>query len=263
MGVLKVEDNSGVRLVTFDRPEALNAFTNELYAAAQRALAEAAGQKETAVVVLTGAGRAFCAGQDLGQMGAAAEGTADGDSEMPHGFSGFMDTLMEFPKPLIGSVNGLGVGLGLTLLGHCDLVLMADDARLRGPFTSLGVVPEAGSSVLLPSIMGWQRAAHFLFTSEWIDADEALACGLAWKICPKDALLDETMVVARKIAEMPVGSLVATKRLLLAGRKDSVRAARDREDIEFRRLVGGPANREAIAAFMEKRQADFSGIDSY
>jgi enoyl-CoA hydratase/carnithine racemase len=249
---LRIDDRAGVRLVTLSRPEALNAFNNELYDAGAAALTDAAVDDAVAVVVVTGEGRAFSAGQDLGEMLALSD--QRNESGSGHGFVPFMDALIAFPKPLVAAVNGVGVGLGLTLLGHCDLVLIAETARLRAPFTSLGVVPEAGSSVTLPELMGRQAAAHAIFTSAWIDASLAVDCGLAWKAVPADDLLDEAMAVAAEIAAMPLVSLVESKRLLNAGRLDLIRAARAREDEVFARLTGGPANRAAIEAFLHKRQ---------
>ena len=121
----------------------------------------------------------------------------------------------------------------------------------------LGVVPEAAGSLLMPVVMGSQRAALALYTGDWITADDAVECGLALRVVEPDALLDETMDVARRIAGMPVASLVETKRLVVAGRIDAVRAARAREDAAFARMVGAPANLEALTAFLEKREPDF------
>ncbi|HEX6312488.1 MAG TPA: enoyl-CoA hydratase-related protein [Acidimicrobiia bacterium] len=251
---LRIADADGVRLLTLDRPEVLNAFDTALYLACADALTEAAGRDDVAVVVITGEGRAFSAGQDLAEM-AALGNPAAADAGAAHGFPAFVDAVMAFPKPLLAAVNGIGIGIGLTLLPHCDLVLIADTARLRGPFVPLGVVPEAAASVTLPAVMGNQRAAHLLFTGAWIDADEAVASGLAWRRCPPDQLLDETMGLAREIAAFPLESLVATKRLLGAGRVDALRAARSREDAEFARLTGAAANREALASFLGKGNA--------
>jgi len=154
-------------------------------------------------------------------------------------------------------VNGVAVGLGVTMLPYCDLVLMADTARLRTPFASLGVVPEAGSSFTLPAAMGWQAAASLLLTGAWVDAAAAHAAGLAWAVCPADRLLDETLGIARAMGRLPVVSLVETKRLMRIGWTDAARAARAREEALFAELTGAPANREAIAAFFEKREPDF------
>jgi enoyl-CoA hydratase/carnithine racemase len=254
--VLRIEDRDRVRLLTLSRPKSLNAFDDDLYDAVRDALHEAAARPDVATVVITGEGRAFSAGQDLGEM-AAPRRHSDG---APHGFLPFIEVVECFPKPLLAAVNGLGVGIGLTLLLHCDLVFMADSARLRVPFVPLGVTTEAGSSLLLPVRVGWQEAARLLYTAAWMDAEEALRSGIAWRVCTTEALLSETLAVAREIAAMPVDSLVATKRLLLAARGEAVRAARERENEAFARLVGGPANREAIAAFREGRPPDFSRL---
>ncbi len=252
--MLDINDHRGVRVMTFDRPDALNAMNNGLYWAAADALDSAAADPRVAVVVLTGRGRAFCAGQDMGEMSASA------DDGRGHGFPAFTDGLAEFSKPVIAAVNGLGLGIGATMLAFCDIVLMADTARLRLPFPALGVAPEAGSSYTFPVAMGMQQAAYYLYTAEWMTAEDAVASGLAWKAVPADDLLPETMQVAEKIASMPVVSLVATKELIVAARRDAVRAARAREDAVFAQLIGGPANVEAITAFFEKRPPDFSNL---
>lgn len=251
-GMLRVEDRNRVRVLTLERSHALNAFNDDLYDAVRDALQQAAEDPELGVVVLTGEGRAFSAGQDLGEMASPRKHT-DG---LPHGFPSFIETVESFPKPLVAAVNGVGVGIGLTVLLHCDLVLMAENARLRAPFVTLGVTAEAGSSLLLPERVGWQEAAHLLYTAKWLDARTALESGLAWRICPAEKLQDETLAVAEEIAAMPVESLVATKKLLLDARLDAVRAARDRENAAFAQLLGGPANREALRSFQKGGRAE-------
>lgn len=258
--MLRTDDHGRVRLLTFDRPEALNAFNNALYHAAADALDVAAADGDIAVVVLTGEGRAFSAGQDLGEMASLAQdvGGADGTT---HGFPRFMDALIGFPKPLLAAVNGLGVGLGLTLVGHCDLCLVAESARFRPPFTALGVVPEAAASYTLPLMMGWQAATKALLTSGWISADEAVASGLALRKVPDDQLVDEALALAGEIAVWPISSLVGTKRVIRASHLDAIAEARRREDHEFARMTGSPANLEALTAFLEKRPPDFSQLE--
>ena len=147
------------------------------------------------------------------------------------------------------------------MLAHCDLVLIAEGARLKTPFTSLGVAPEAASSYLFPMRMGWQRAARILFTSDWISADEAVEVGIALQVCAPEALLPDTLELAGRIAKMPISSLVTTKRVMLDAQLPAIRDARSREEAAFVTVMGGPANLEALTAFAEKREPDFASID--
>ncbi len=246
MSSLSIADGDGVRLVTWNRPEAMNAMNDELWDSTRDALVGAQADPELRCVVLTGTGRAFTAGQDLGEMMAPPD---HGDDEL-HGYRGLIGVLEEFDKPLLAAVNGVGVGFGATVLPYCDIVWMAEDARLKVPFMTLGVTTEAAGSLLLPQRMGWQAAAHFIFTAAWMSAAEAMACGLAYKVTAPEALLVEVMVVARQIGAMPVDSVQTTKRLMVAGRLDAGRAARQREDAEFVRMVGSAENRDALTSFL-------------
>ena len=243
---VSITDADGVRLVTWQRPEALNAMNDVLWDATRDALVGAQGDPNVACVVLTGSGRAFSAGQDLNEMLAPPE---HDDGEL-HGYRGLISVLEEFDKPLLAAVNGLAVGFGATVLPYCDLVWVASDARLKVPFMTLGVTTEAAGSLLLPQRMGWQAAAHFIFTAEWLSPAEAVACGLAFRVTAPDSLLDDVMAAARKIGAMPLDSVRTTKRLMVAGRLDAGRAAREREDAEFIRMVGSPENQDALTSFL-------------
>ncbi|MCP3990883.1 MAG: enoyl-CoA hydratase/isomerase family protein [Actinomycetia bacterium] len=265
--VLTTTDKGRVRTLAINRPDALNAMNNEVFAAIRDGLDSALDDDGVAVVVITGTGRAFCAGQDLTEMLASGDDGADGDSSESgsgerHQFPSMLKRLTTFPKPIVAAVNGLGVGIGMTFLGHCDLVLMEAEAKLRTPFPQLGLAPEAGSSWTFASVMGWQNAAHVLMTGRWFSAQECLAMGLVWKVCDgNEELMAETMAVATEIAANPIPSLVATKQLMLdAGRAEQALAAHRREMIAYRPLVGAPANEEAVAAFQEKRDPDFASI---
>jgi enoyl-CoA hydratase/carnithine racemase len=244
--VLTIVDEGGVRLLTLDRPDKLNAMTSALYRACADALGEAAASESIGAVVLTGAGRGFCAGVDLGELMAAAAGVQPGgpgnatDNDQAVAFAAFMDAVAGFPKPLLAAVNGVGVGIGMTMLAYCDVAVMAESARLKGPFVPLGVAPEAGSSVTFPAIMGWQRAAHVLLTGQWIDAARAVELGLAIEVAPDEQVVDRTMQIAREIVTAgPLASIVATKQLLVDGRRAVVAAARAREDAAFKALFEG------------------------
>jgi enoyl-CoA hydratase/carnithine racemase len=246
MSLVTIADADGVRLVTWNRPESLNALNDELWDDTRDALLGAQADGDLRCVVLTGAGRAFSAGQDLNEMMAPVD---HGDDQL-HGYRGLIGVLEEFDKPLLAAVNGIGLGFGATVLPYCDIVLIAEGARLKVPFMTLGVTTEAAGSLLLPQRMGWQAAAHFIFTASWLSAEDAVACGLAWKVTAPDVLLDETMAVAREIGAMPVDSVQTTKRLMVAARLDAGRAARQREDAEFVRMVGSAANQEALTSFL-------------
>jgi len=254
--ILLIERRGRVCVVTLNRPQAKNAFNDDLYDATRAALSAAADDPDVAVVVLTGAEGAFSAGQDLSEMGSLP--THD-DGE-PHGFMPFVDVLQAFPKPLIAAVNGVAVGIGVTLLLHCDLVFAADSARFRAPFVSLGIATEAGSSALFPARLGWQDTAHLMYTAAFVDATGAHDIGLVWRVTSPDRLMADALEVADAIAAMPVAALVENKRLLLAARLPAVLEARPREEAALARMVGAPANREAISAFMQKRPADFSNL---
>jgi enoyl-CoA hydratase/carnithine racemase len=231
--VLRIEDRGRVRVITLDRPDARNAFNDELYDGVRQALADASADDDVSVCVITGAGPVFSAGQDL----KALRTVRNREDVARYGFVPFVDELSAFNKPLLAAVQGAAVGIGITLLLHCDLVLASEAARFRTPFTSLGLVPEAASSLLLPARIGPQAAAHMLLASAWVDADQALASGLVWRVCPPEGLLDETLAVANEIAALPLNSLVATKQLLLDARADAVKAAHQREVGELGRIV--------------------------
>ncbi len=232
--VLRIDDANGVRVLTLNRPDALNSFNQTLWYAVADALDEAASDDSLRCVVITGEGRAFSAGQDLTEM--ADPSVFEGQEP---GYRRLMPSVESFPKPLIAAVNGVGVGIGLTLLLHCDLVLMAQSARLKVPFLSLGVTTEASASLLMPAVMGRQRAMEVLLFEPWIDADQAVADGLALRAVPDAELMQLTMEMANHIGSLPLAPLVATKKLVLAGRSDAIQLARERELDAFEDLVGG------------------------
>lgn len=246
------EDIGRVRLLTLNRPQALNAFNGALFDAVSDALIAADADHGVGVVVLTGAGRAFSAGADLADDRAAAPTT--------HGFAGFLEYIVDFSKPLILAVNGLGVGIGATLCGLADLVFMSTEARLRCPFSRLGLVPEAGSTMLFPEIMGRQAANWMLMSSEWLSAQDCEKLGLAYALCSPGELLTTALERAAQLAALPAASLRETKRLMLAPRRTALLATFRAENDALAALRGGPANLEAIAAFREKREPDFSRI---
>jgi enoyl-CoA hydratase/carnithine racemase len=257
--VIRVEDEGRVRVITLDRPEAKNAFNEVHYDAMTEALIAADADPAVAVVVFTGGGTAFCAGTDVREMAARVADPA-GFTNGKHGFPGLIDHLTTFRKPFICAVNGLGVGIGATILGFADYVVMSTEARLRYPFTRLGVAPEAASSILLPILIGRQAAAWALMSAEWVPAAECVELGIARRLCAPEELMDVSMSYARVLAAAPVSSLIATKQVMMAPVIDAIAQARARENAAFAELLGAPANVEAMTAFVEKREPDFSRV---
>ena len=250
-----VDDTGTVRRLTLSRPSAANAFDLALSDAFAAALADAAADDDVRVVVVTGAGKHFSAGADLGDLARGSDVVDDDADERPalgssssfgRGMSAFIGALGTFRKPLVAAVNGAAVGIGATMLLHCDLVIVSDRARLRLPFTSMGVSPEAGSTVLLPRLIGRQQAARLLFTSTWVDAADAVDLGLALAVSHHDALLDDAHSLAAEIAHHPLTSLIATKELLLAAERELVDAAIARESASFASLLASPGVRDRL-----------------
>ena len=232
--MIDVERRGAATWVTIDRPDKLNAFTGQLQQGIRLAFESAIADPEVRAVVLTGRGRAFSVGADRSLLdGSASEADMQLAAEE---FPRLLETVGGCDKPVIAAVNGLAIGLGSTILLHCDLVLVAASARLRFPFTALGVPPEAGSSYLLPARVRFADAMWSMLSSEWIDAETAVAMGLAWRLVEDQALIAETERVVETLAAVDARAVAATKRLLLAGRADAVRAAYDRELAEWAAL---------------------------
>lgn len=251
MDTLKIRDDVAVRVVEMDRPEALNAFNSQLMDDLADAFLDATGDAEVKVLVLTGAGRAFSAGADLKEMGRAPRNPK-------HGFAGLLDAIVDFPKPFFVAVNGIGAGIGATICGLADFAYIAREARLRCPFSTLGLTAEAGSTYLFPKLMGRQRASWFLLSAEWMSGDECAAAGLVMEAVPLAELMPTVMAQAKKLEALPLASLVKTKQLIMDPLREQLRASIAAENRGLAELAGGPANQEALAAFREKRDADFS-----
>jgi enoyl-CoA hydratase/carnithine racemase len=179
-------------------------------------------------------------------------GEPPGSSASGVPFNAFLDALAGFPKPLLAAVNGPGVGLGLTMLAHCDIVLIADSARLYSPFTAMGVVPEAASSYLLPRRMGRQRASALLLESAWISAAEAVEAGLALRACPAAEVLAQALTLATAIASRPLASVMATKKLIIEAERAGIDRARRAEAAAFAGLLAQPQMDRAILDHLER-----------
>lgn len=230
---------SGVLTLSFNRPAKMNAINREMYGALALALNEAAGDFSIRSVIITSEGDHFTAGNDINDF-MDHPPTAD-DSEV----ATFLASLLNFPKPLLAAVKGNAVGVGTTLLFHCDVVLASPSAKFSMPFTSLGLVPEAGSSYLFPALVGYQRAARIFFTGESFDATEAKEMGVISSIASD--VLAETLKIAIQIAEQPPQAIINTKALLKASKHDAVAAVMS---AEFELFSMALQSEEAMMAFM-------------
>lgn len=251
-----VHTEAGVRTITLNRVEKKNSITQAMYAAMAAALTSAVDDADVRVVVLQGDATVFSAGNDIGDFLARQSGN-DGLPQQSPVFQ-FLHALADFPKPLIAAVAGPAVGIGTTMLLHCDLVYAGDNAAFSMPFVNLGLCPEAASSLLLPRLMGYQRAAEALLLGEPFMAEAALEVGLVNRVVPPTEVNGVAQAQAAKLAAKPLSALVETKRLMKGGLRDEVNAKMAEEGQSFGRMLTQPAAREAFTAFMEKRKPNFS-----
>jgi len=246
--------DQGIATITIDRPDKKNAITGAMYEAMVADLGRAAEDRAVGAVVFTGAGTAFTAGNDLKDFGNPR--FAQPDSPVLT----FMQTLAGYEKPVIAAVNGLAVGIGVTMLLHCDLVYVSETATFSMPFVQLGLVPEFGSTLLLPAIAGRVRAAEKLLLGRPFLASEAVVMGVANAVLPAAELLAHAQTVARGFNALPPGAVRDTKRLLREARGSAVTDTILREASYFGPRLAGAEAREAIAAIIEKRPPDFSKL---
>jgi enoyl-CoA hydratase/carnithine racemase len=248
---LIVTTADGVMEIRFNRPEKKNALTRAMYEGVVTAFGSAENDPAIRVIMLTGTGDTFTSGNDIKdfQQRAANRNTSAA--------SPFLTALSTLKKPLIAAVNGAAIGVGTTMLAHCDLIIAARSARFVMPFTRLGLVPEAGSSLLFPRLLGHQRASAMLLLGDALDADAALAAGFVYQVVDDAELMTAARAVAGRLAALPPQAIRQTKHLMRRGKPEL--PARINEELElFRERVHSPEAAEAFAAFMEKRPADFS-----
>ena len=241
-----------VQTIRIARPAKKNALTFEMYAAMHRALVNGDARADVAAHVIAGSGGAFSAGNDISDFLARAKGGSDPSGP---GFE-FIRYLPKVQKPLIAAVDGLAIGVGTTLLFHCDLVYASPGSTFRTPFLELGLVPEAGSSLLAPMRMGHARAFELLALGETFDANRARAAGLINGIAPAAEVETMAHAAARKLAAKPPEALALCRRLL-RGDSAAVSARIDEESAIFARRLASAEAKEAFTAFVEKRPAQF------
>jgi len=246
--------DAGVMTLTINRLARKNSITAAMYDALADALDAANHDTAVHVVVIQGHETIFSAGNDIGDFLNKPPATAEAPVFR------FLRGISSFPKPVIASVCGPAVGIGTTLLLHCDLVYAGDNAAFSMPFVNLGLCPEAASSFLAPQLMGYARAAEALLLGEPFSAESALEMGLINRIVPPGEANALAQRQALKLAGKPMTSLVETKRLMKKGNSAMVAERMAEEGVSFGRMLQEPAAREAFTAFMEKRRPDFSSL---
>jgi enoyl-CoA hydratase/carnithine racemase len=249
-----IDTNDNVMTLTLNRADKKNAFTQAMYAACADALEAAAADATVRCVVIQGHASVFSAGNDIADF--LHNPPASEDAPVFR----FLRAIATFPKPLVGAVCGPAVGIGTTLLLHCDLVYAGDNAAFSMPFVNLGLCPEAGASLLLPQRIGYQRTAELLLLGEPFMAETALEMGLVNRVVPPSQANAVAQTQARKLAAKPMEALTASKRLLKQGQAKELLVRIAEEGQTFARLLQAPAAKEAFGAFMEKRHPNFNGL---
>ncbi|MEQ1669708.1 MAG: crotonase/enoyl-CoA hydratase family protein [Hyphomicrobium sp.] len=250
---VSVSTAGGVQVLRLMRPDKKNALTRPMYKALCDALEAGDGDPAIAAHVLTGSGGMFTAGNDINDFLAAGMGAAGGVNEVLR----FIRLLPLIKKPVIAAVEGIAIGIGTTLLFHCDLVYATPDATFATPFLDLGLVPEAGSSLLMPRMMGSHRSFEMLVMGDTFSAERAREAGFVNAVVPADQLEKTAMRAAKRLAAKPPEAL-AIARAMLRGSPAEISARVDEEAIAFERRLKSPEAREAFQAFLEKRPPEFA-----
>ncbi len=251
----------GVRRLTFNRPDKLNAFNAELGARLAAELDRAAEDAETRALLITGAGRAFCAGQDLGDRDPAKmDGPPDLGATLETIYNPIVRRMRALEKPIVCAVNGVAAGAGANLALGCDIVIAAESARFIQAFAKIGLVPDSGGSWLLPTLIGEARAKALALTAEPLDAKTAAAWGLIWKAVPDDGLMAEASTLAQGFAKGPTVGLGLAKRAIQAAASQPLDAHLDLERDLQREAGRTPDYAEGVAAFLAKRAPNFTGV---
>jgi enoyl-CoA hydratase/carnithine racemase len=254
MSDILVHTEAGVMTLTLNRVDKKNSITAAMYSALADALDQASADPAVRVVLLQGDATVFSAGNDINDF--LHQPPAGQHSPVYR----FLHGIAAFPKPIVAAVCGPAVGIGTTMLLHCDLVYAGDNAAFALSFVNLGLCPEAASSLLVPQMFGYHRAAEALLLGEPFMAEAALEVGLVNRVVPPTEANAVAQAQARKLAAKPLSSLIETKRLMKKGQAALVVQQITEEGAVFGRMLGEPAAREAFTAFMEKRKPDFSAV---
>lgn len=261
--LVRVHDDGPVRTLTLNRPQALNSFTGALHDELAAGLDAAAADASVRCVVITGAGRGFCAGQDLSDPAISPDLTP---GAKPKDIGGLIEArykplalrIAEFPVPVVASVNGVAAGAGANLALNCDLVIAARSASFLQAFAKIGLVPDCGGTWLLPRLVGRANAMALAMLGEKLPAEEAQRMGMIWKVVDDAALAAETLALAQRLAAMPSKALAETRRAFAAADRLDLRSALSHEGDVQRRLGESHDYLEGVAAFFAKRAPTFT-----
>jgi 2-(1,2-epoxy-1,2-dihydrophenyl)acetyl-CoA isomerase len=250
---------AGVATLTLNRPEKLNAFTPDLHRELKAALENAESDPEIRAVLLTGAGRGFCAGQDLNLRRGGSGGGAASGSSLETWYNPLIRRLRRLPKPVVCAVNGVAAGAGANVALACDIVLAARSASFIQAFCKIGLVPDAGGTYHLPRLVGMARASALMLLGEKLSAEDAARFGLIWRVVDDEALMPEATQLARHLARQPTRGLGLIKEALNASFVNSLDQQLDLERDLQRTAADTNDFREGVAAFLDKRPPSFTG----
>jgi len=258
---LLVERTGAVATITLNRPDKLNAFTIELHRELAAALDVVEGDAAIRAVLLTGAGRGFCAGQDLAERAAilAAGGKVEGGSALDTWYNPLVRRLRRLEKPVVCAVNGVAAGAGANIALACDIVLAARSASFIQAFCRIGLVPDAGGSYVLPRLVGMARASALSLLGDTLPAEQAAQWGLIWRVVDDDKLMPEATALVQHLARQPTRALALIKQALNASFANSLDQQLDLERDLQAKAAATADFREGVAAFIEKRPANFVG----
>lgn len=255
---IQVARDQSVTVVTLNRPDVLNSFNRAMAREVQTALADAAGDANVRAVLLTGSGRAFCAGQDLAEATGATQPIDLGEIVRTV-YSPMVRAIREMEKPVVCAVNGVAAGAGANLAFACDIVIAAEDASFIQSFSKIGLVPDTGGTFFLPRLIGPARATALMFLADKISASKALDWGLIHDVVPGTVLQDTAVALAKHLASMPTRGLALTKKLINASLANDLASQLALEE-EMQRAAGRTADyAEGVRAFLEKRKPAYTG----
>jgi len=257
MNTILVEKKNGVHLIRLNRPDVLNSFNREMSLALQNALADSGNDESCRVIVLSGSGRAFCAGQDLSEA-ISPDGPGIKKIVEEH-YNPIISLIREIAKPVIGMINGVAAGAGCNIALACDITIAGDDVSFIQAFSRIGLIPDSGGTFFLPRLVGMQRATALMFTGKKVGAEEAAAMGMIYQCVPAVKLEEQVLELANQLAEMPTKAFGYTKKLLNSSLHNDL-ASQLKEEGKYQELSSQSADhKEGVMSFLEKRRAVFTG----